>query len=157
MLSEESMSQHDILLMALFATSVVSLNPYTFMTPEWMKTLNFYTVKLTWYYITVLHIAVGFQFEIYLYYTLFYFVVYYLSDLVLQVTGFDISGHVYITLMGYASLLHINRKVANLFLLCWTVCVGWTLINFHAWEEKIFGACIPLLFYCQMYERYPHN
>ena len=151
------MSQHEILILALLATFVISLNPTTYTTPQWMKILNVYTVKQTWYYVTVLHFIAGFNFEIYLLYTLFYFVVFYLSDMVLKITGFDISGHVYITIMGYTSLLHVNRKIANLFLLSWSVCVGWTLFNFHTWEEKVFGACLPILFYCDMFGRYPHQ
>ncbi len=142
---------------SIFAIVVLSLNPTTYLTPYWMKILNMYTVKLTWYYITVLHFIIGFNFEIYLFYTVYYFLIYYASDLLLKISDIDISGHVYITLLGYTSLLHINKTIANVFLLCWSICMSWTLINFHIWEEKYIAACLALLFYCNMYERYPHK
>lgn len=151
------MKQHNILLLALSFTMLLSLNPHTFATPYWMKIWNLYTVKWTWIYISILHFIAGFNWEIYLYYSLFYALVYNASDIVLNTTGFDISGHVYITFMGYTSLLHVNRKIADLFLAVWFTCVGWTLINFHTFEEKVFGACLPILFYCNMFERYPHE
>eukprot|EP00834_Sanchytrium_tribonematis_P003760 NODE_157_length_15108_cov_0.423079.p8 type:complete len:159 gc:universal NODE_157_length_15108_cov_0.423079:4989-4513(-) len=144
---------HNIFTLILLVICLLSLNKITYNTPIWMKMMNVYTVKLTWYYVSIIHLIFG-NAKIYLYYTAFYTFIYYATDLFMNLTSIDISGHVYITLLGYASMTHTKKAhvVANVFLFLWSIVLVWTLINFHFWEEKIIAACFSILFYCDLRE-----